>query len=428
MIDWLGRWAVAAIFTILLAFGGFAIDEACAQSFIPTGPDPNPQPAPPPNSAVDALDTLRPSTPPYFEPVYETLLRAPLPAQIYRQGGIPAKLRQLERFWNPIGRVATYLPGGGIQTAGNAFFRSLGNGNGRACVTCHQPPSGMGLSLRNIRSRWLATNGTDPLFLPVDGADCPSAVAKELTSGALVGGLTGTGAGRGPNKKAHSLLVSRGTIRIPLPWPPRNQNGGAKPVEFTLAISPVDDKPGCNTHPDYGLSTGFASVYRRPPSSAQMNLKAFSANGAVLAGSLMWDGREPNLTQQAIDATRGHAQAEFDPTAAELAEIVAFQTSLFSAQLSDAEAGPLDVLGGSGGPKSLVGKRAGAGLRQHFQRVQLMERSRRQTGLDRARSGPVQQARVLGEERGRFERPARRRQSGATDHLQHLPQRHALGI
>ena len=351
----LGRWSAGAVAAAMLVGGGLPCGQAGAQTFIPAGPDPTPEAAPPPNSAVQALDTLRPTTPPYFEPVYETLLRAPLPAQIYRQGGIPARMRQLETAWNPSGRVGNYLAGGGIQTADNAFFQSLGT-NGRACVTCHQPPSGMGLSLRNIRSRWLATGGTDPLFAPVDGADCPSAVAADRTSGALVGGLTGTG--RGPLKKAHSLLVSRGTIRIPLPWPPRTTSGAIKPVEFTLAISPSDDRPGCNTHPSYGLSAGFVSVYRRPPSAAQMNFKTLRATGTgpVLAGSLMWDGREPSLEQQTIDATRGHAQADHDPTPAEIAEIVAFQTGVYSAQISDSEIGRLDSQGGGGGPIILRGR------------------------------------------------------------------------
>ena len=46
----------------------------------------------------------------------------------------------------------------------------------------------------------------------------------------------------------------------------------------------------------------------------------------------MWDGREPSLEQQAIDATRGHAQASRDPTPDEIKEIVDFETSVYSAQ------------------------------------------------------------------------------------------------
>jgi hypothetical protein len=45
-------------------------------------------------------------------------------------------------------------------------------------------------------------------------------------------------------------------------------------------------------------TTGFVSEYRPPLPST--NLKFLS--------TFMWDGREPNLTSQAKDATRGHAQ------------------------------------------------------------------------------------------------------------------------
>ena len=89
-----------------------------------------------------------------------------------------------------------------------------------------------------------------------------------------------------------------------------------------------------------------------------MNFKTLRATGTgpVLAGSLMWDGREPSLEQQTIDATRGHAQADHDPTPAEIAEIVAFQTGVYAAQISDSEIGRLDSQGGGGGPINLGGR------------------------------------------------------------------------
>jgi cytochrome c peroxidase len=284
-----------------------------------------------------AADGLAPGTPAYFGPVYESLKRAPRPHVIYRQGGFPSVMRGLEVAVNQFGRVATFLPGGGIATAGHPFFQALGT-NGRSCATCHQPPSGMSISLRNIKARFRNTGGADPLFAPVDGADCPGAVAAAAE-----------------RADAHSLLLTRGTIRIPLPWPPRAGDGSARPVEFDLAIGPADDPPGCNLDPEHGLPAGLVSVYRRPPVAGQMNLKTLRPDGTgpVLAGSLMWDGREPSLEQQVIDATRGHAQAERDPTPEQVAAIVAFQTSVFAAQLQDDGAGRLDQRGGRGGPVEL---------------------------------------------------------------------------
>ena len=66
----LGRWSAGAVAAAILVAGGLPCGQAGAQTFIPAGPDPTPEVAPPPNSAVQALDTLGPTTPPYFEPVY----------------------------------------------------------------------------------------------------------------------------------------------------------------------------------------------------------------------------------------------------------------------------------------------------------------------------------------------------------------------
>jgi hypothetical protein len=80
----------------------------------------------------------------------------------------------------------------------------------------------------------------------------------------------------------------------------------------------------------------------------------------------MWDGREtvkdPNtgyidltqsLTNQASDATMGHAQATNPPTTQQLAEIVSFETALYTAQSQDQNAGNLTAFGATGGPVNL---------------------------------------------------------------------------
>ena len=81
---------------------------------------------------------------------------------------------------------------------------------------------------------------------------------------------------------AYSMLLHRAVFRIGLPVP-----SGA---EFTLAA--VDD-------PYHYASAAELSLFRRPLPAT--NLRFLS--------STMWDGREPSLAQQAIDATLGHAQA-----------------------------------------------------------------------------------------------------------------------
>ena len=67
----------------------------------------------------------------------------------------------------------------------------------------------------------------------------------------------------------------------------------------------------------------------------------------------MWDGREPSLENQATDATLGHAQAVNSPSSAQVAQIVAFESNLFDAQVFDYAAGSLDQDGATGGPAFL---------------------------------------------------------------------------
>ena len=146
-------------------------------------------------------------------------------------------------YANPTGAIGILNTAGTIDTAANPFFRPIGT-NGRACVTCHQPADGMALSVATVRERWDATQGLDPLFAAVDGRNCPNLPAGDPA--------------------AHSLLLTRGLIRVALPWPPRNAAGAPLPVEFTLEV--VRDPTGCNTSPVYGLSSPqpTVSVYRRP--------------------------------------------------------------------------------------------------------------------------------------------------------------------
>jgi cytochrome c peroxidase len=227
----------------------------------------------------------------------------------------------LELDQDPNGAVATFQPGGATFPANNAFFENLGT-NGRTCFTCHQPQSGWGVSAASIANRFTTSVGTDPIFRLVDGATCPSADVSSLAA----------------KRRAYALLINKGLIRIGLPMPSSTQ----------FEVTTVDDPYGCNTDPTTGLTsktTGIVSVYRRPLPST--NLKFLS--------TIMWDGREPDLTSQAKDATLGHAQANPNPgpTDAQLAQIVAFESGVYTAQETDGSAGSLHGNGAQGGPVAL---------------------------------------------------------------------------
>ena len=222
---------------------------------------------------------------------------------------------------DPSGAVATFQPGGATFTFNNAFFQNLGT-NGRTCFTCHQPQSGWTVSADGVAERFAASGGADPIFRLVDGATCPSDDVSTYAA----------------KRKAYKLLIEKGLIRIGLPIPTAAQ--------FTVAIAPGDDLYNCNTNPVTGLTsptTGIVSTYRRPLPST--NLGFLSA--------IMWDGREPSLASQATDATLGHAQAATPPNAVQVAEIVAFESSIFTAQAFDKLAGYLAAGGSNGGPIAL---------------------------------------------------------------------------
>jgi len=300
-----------------------------------------------------------PNTSPYILPTWTSALNAPGP--IARAlGDLGPVIPQTETDLNLYGLLGTYQPNGATLTATNAFFQSLGT-NGRTCATCHQPSAAMSVSGADIVGRYIATNGTDPLFAPVDGANCPSAVPAANTSKSYLGGRVGAGRSMA---EAHSLLLTRGVFRIFLPMP-------ANP-EFTLRV--VSDPNGCNTDPAYaqvsnasGGMTQMVSVYRRPLMATNLKFVLESPNqfgaaappvvdpgtGGLENGNIMWDGRELTLETQATDATLGHAQALQPPTAEQVAQMVSFEMGIFSAQQSNWFAGNLGANGALGGPVDL---------------------------------------------------------------------------
>ena len=226
---------------------------------------------------------------------------------------------------NAAGQMGTISTTGTID-AGNPFFRSFGT-NGRTCGSCHLQADAFGLSAQSARAVFAATGGTDPLFAPVDGANCPSVTPAEGAAG-------------------HSLMLNQGLIRVAL----------SVPASAEYHITAVYDPYGCALKG----SPAEASVYRRVLPTT--NLRFLSA--------VMWDGRETvqpltdrntfssnlraGLLHQAMDATLGHAQATVSPTQAQLSAIVDFELALFTAQQTDNAAGVLQAQEGTGGPAALA--------------------------------------------------------------------------
>jgi hypothetical protein len=335
-------------------------------------------PAPPGTVSTFSTVKLPAKAPRYLSAFYQSALRAPLPSVVYMQGGVPATVPQTEWDMNSSGLSATYQPLGATVTSTNAFFQSLGT-NGRSCVTCHQPPNGMSVSVPYIQARYVLTGGRDPIFAPVDGANCPNAVSGASTSGSLLGRVFGKGTKS--FAASHSLLLNRGLFRIFLPVPSN--------AEFT--VTTVSDPNGCNTDPNYnqvtnpdGTVTQIVSAYRRPRMAANLNILTQTDNntkvlpgidlldgsaltvdpvsGLFESGNIMWDGREPTLQSQATDATLGHAQALAAPTDAQVAQMVSFENGIFAAQTFISGGGWLQGYSGKGGPDFLSTAALGLGF------------------------------------------------------------------
>src|SRR5262249_12376441 len=203
----------------------------------------------------------------------------------------------------------------GIDTK-SAFFQDLGT-NGRTCNSCHKADQAWGMAAAQVQATFDVTGGMDPVFRAVDGTNCPTDDMSTLPS----------------RTAATTLIRTRGLIRIARPVP-----GGAE-----FIVSSVSDP--------YNCSVGGLSLYRRPLPST--NVKFLS--------TVMWDGREStpgqnllqNLKTQATNATLGHAQGARAPTDSQLQAIADFQLNLFTAQISDVAAGPLDGRRAQGGPAFL---------------------------------------------------------------------------
>ena len=222
----------------------------------------------------------------------------------------------LEPFVNPTGAARTISTAGPVDRS-NPFFQELGT-NGRTCFTCHRPEGGWSITPAGVRDRFETTGGRDPIFRTNDGSVSPFADVSTVEK----------------RRSAYRMLLTKGLIRVGIGIPAS--------AEFTLAA--VDDP--------YGFaSSQELSLFRRPLPST--NVRFLS--------TVMFDGRETfpgksvsfDLMEQANSATLGHAQATAPLTSDQEEQIVAFESSLYTAQVYDVAAGELNAQGATGGPKAL---------------------------------------------------------------------------
>ncbi len=246
----------------------------------------------------------------------------------------------LQPYPTPSGTESTYSATGSIDPTG-IFFQALGT-NPRSCASCHQLSQGMGLSAASVQALFTSSNGSDPLFAAVDGANCPTVATGDSTG--------------------HSLIVNNGLIRIAQALP-----AGA---QFTVAVA--QDPYGCAAVTNNSTGQTTYSVYRRP----------LPATSLTMLSEVMWDGRftvaplnaaatlsanlESDLSAQAANAIATHEQGNAAPTAAQLNELIAFEEGLFTAEATDTQAGPLTGSGATGGAAALSAQNYYPGINDAF--------------------------------------------------------------
>jgi cytochrome c peroxidase len=213
-------------------------------------------------------------------------------------------------FTDPTGTVNT-VSQPAIKTT-NPFFAALGT-NTRTCASCHDVADGWSVTPTHLQQKFQSTQGGDPIFLPVDGANCPSADVSTLAA----------------RTSAYSLLLNAGLIRMTL----------AVPAGAEFSVIAISDPYQC---PE--TTATQLALYRRP----------LPATNLKFLNGIMWDGREPDLATQAKDAATVHMLPSTPPTGAQIQQILSLETALFTAQTSDSLAGNLTLQGANGGPDFLT--------------------------------------------------------------------------
>lgn len=226
---------------------------------------------------------------------------------------------------NGAGTGATYSSEGFVDLD-NAFATAPAGGNGRTCSTCHAVESGWTINPWQIETLFWLTDGTHPIFNPLDANNPNANVSTKFA-----------------RQQAYSNMISRGVFR----------RGGAVVANAEFEVLSVDDPNG------FADTTRFV-FFRRPLSTANM----------YLITGVLWDDRltvsgdgtppRQGLFNQARGTVTGAMQAP-PATEATLNAMVDDELQLATAQLAIHGLGRLDSCGARGGPQNLASQTLVAG-------------------------------------------------------------------
>lgn len=226
------------------------------------------------------------------------------------QGSIPNN----QLMPNPGGEAATFSTHGSVNLTGE-FFQAQG-ANGQSCASCHIPEDGWSINPGTLQRLFDETAGTHTVFNLLD-ANNPNMDVSTVEA----------------RRAAYSMLLSRGVFR----------RGGAPRPNSEWELIAVDDPHG------------FANVnllvhWRR--AMPTINFDTGSATVNWDGGSTVRTDQHAGLVNLANRLVTGALQGP--PASPEvIADIVDFQSSLLTAQLTVTGVGRLDSDGGRGGAEAL---------------------------------------------------------------------------
>lgn len=215
---------------------------------------------------------------------------------------------------NQSGEAATFSTRGSVDLTGQ-YFQTLGT-NGRSCATCHIPEEAWSITPATLQRLFDETGGTHPVFNLLD-ANNPNMDVSTVEA----------------RRAAYSMLLRRGVFR----------RGGAPRPNSEWELIAVDDP--------YGFANVNQLVHWRR-SMPTINFPIGSVTVNWDAGANVGKGQRAALVNLTNRLATGALQGQ--PATAEVVNnIVDFESTLLTAQLTVQGVGRLDSDGAHGGPEAL---------------------------------------------------------------------------
>jgi cytochrome c peroxidase len=223
---------------------------------------------------------------------------------------------------NASGEAATFSTQGAVNLTGQ-FFRAQG-ANGQSCASCHIPEDAWSITPATLQRLFDETGGRHPVFSALD-ANNPEMDVSTVEA----------------RRAAYSMLLTRGVFR----------RGGPPRADAEWELIAVDDPHGY-------ANLNLLVHWRR--SMPTINFPLGSATVNWDGGNTAGTDQHAGLTNQTARLVTGALQGPPAPPEV-INEMVDFESSLFTAQVSLEGVGRLDADGAHGGPEALANMTKAAG-------------------------------------------------------------------